>query len=103
VLVALLEGGEVLMHPFVIGEIACGNLKRRSEIIMLMQALPSSHKADDGEIVFLVERHGLHGTGLGLVDVHLLAACLMDGCLLWTADRRFKSAADRLGIAFEPA
>ena len=97
-LAALLDAEQVCVHPFVIGEIACGNLKNREEIIALLHALPAVHKADDGEILFFIERHGLHGRGAGLVDVHLLASCLMDRCLIWTADKRLRAVAEEMHI-----
>ena len=70
VLAGLLEREQVLLHPFVLGEIACGNLKNRVEILSLLQALPAASKADDDEIIFFIEQHALMGRGLGLVDVH---------------------------------
>jgi predicted nucleic acid-binding protein len=95
---SLLEAEEVMMHPFVVGELACGNLKNRQEIIALLQALPRSTKADDNEVLAVTDRHRLMGRGLGLIDVHLLASCLIDGCQLWTDDKPLKTAAAVLGI-----
>lgn len=97
-LAALLDAEQVCVHPFVIGEIACGNLKNREEILALLHALPAAHKADDDEILFFIERHGLHGRGVGLVDVHLLASCLIDRCLIWTADKRLRALAEEMHI-----
>jgi predicted nucleic acid-binding protein len=95
---ALLDLGEVLCHPFVIGELACGNLRRRAEPLALLQALPSAQRATDEEVLAFIERHRLHGRGLGLVDMHLLASCALARALLWTADRRLRKAADDLGL-----
>ncbi len=100
VLAGLLEREQVLLHPFVLGEIACGNLKNRVEILSLLQALPAASKADDDEIIFFIEQHALMGRGLGLVDVHLLASALMQPCRLWTADKRLQAAARQLATAF---
>lgn len=95
----LLEEEQVLTHPFVLGEIACGNLANRSTIIRLMQALPRAAVADHDETLYFIEQQSLMGRGIGLVDVHLLASCLMQPCLLWTADKRLRAVADELRIA----
>ncbi|MEO2048778.1 MAG: type II toxin-antitoxin system VapC family toxin [Pirellulales bacterium] len=97
-LVALLESEQVLMHPFVLGEVACGNLQSREEILKLMHALPSVCQAENDEVRILIERHQLHGRGVGLIDVHLLASCLIDHCTLWTNDKRLKTIAAELHI-----
>jgi len=96
----LLDLEQVLIHPFVIGELACGNLANRKEIIALLHSLPFTPKADDDEILFFVERHKLMGRGLGLVDVHLLASTTIAGASILTADNRLQFAARSLGIAF---
>ena len=96
----LLEQEEVLLHSFVLGELACGNLKNRREIIALLHALPSATKADDDEVLFFIERHALMGRGIGFVDIHLLAACHMNGCLLWTRDKRLRTITDEMNIGF---
>lgn len=95
---ALLEMGEVLTHPFVIGELACGNLRNRKEIIALLHALPPSTKAQDDEVLHVIDRHRLMGRGLGLIDIHLLASCLICGCDLWSNDKPLKAAAIDLDI-----
>ena len=97
----LLDLEQVLIHPFIIGELACGNLANRKEIIVLLHSLPLAPKADDDEILFFVERHKLMGRGLGLIDVHLLAATTIGGAALWTADHQLQRAARSLGIAFD--
>ena len=94
----LLEAEVVIIHPFIIGELACGNLKNREEIVSLLRALPLMTKADDDEVLLFIDRHRLMGRGLGLIDVHLLASCLIDGCRLWTNDHPLKSAAAELNI-----
>lgn len=99
-LVQLLDLEQVLIHPFVVGELACGNLVNRKEIISLLHALPSAPKADDDEVLFFVERHKLMGRGLGIVDVHLLASAAMGGASIWTADKNLGLAARNLGIGF---
>jgi predicted nucleic acid-binding protein len=74
----LLDAEQVCTHPLVIGEVACGNLKNRREIIALMHALPTLQKVEDDEILFFIDRHHLNGKGVGLIDIHLLASCLVE-------------------------
>jgi predicted nucleic acid-binding protein len=102
VLAELLDQERVLVHPFVIGELACGNLANREEIIALLGALARAAKADDDEVLFFIDRHNLMGRGIGLIDVHLLASCLMSRASIWTADKRLRAAAEGLNIAFDP-
>lgn len=99
-LAELLEREEVLLHSFVIGELACGNLQNRKDIITLLQALPLATKADDHEVLFFIERHALMGRGIGLIDMHLLSSCHINGCLLWTKDKRLFTVADEMEIGF---
>jgi predicted nucleic acid-binding protein len=94
----LLQDGLVLSHPFVIGELACGNLARRSEILEHLRALPSAPVAEHEEVLAFVERRRLMQRGLGWVDVHLLASAVLAGVRLWTADRNLSAAARTLGI-----
>ncbi len=94
----LLNEEKVLVHPLVIGELACGNLKNRTEIIALLHALPQATQADDSEILFSLEQHNLHGRGVGLIDVHLLASCLLDQSFFWTADKRLRAVAKQLQV-----
>jgi predicted nucleic acid-binding protein len=97
-LAARLSDGLILMHPFVSGELACGNLKRRAEILSDLAALPSAVLASNGEVFQLIEKRPLFGRGLGWVDVHLLAAALLSRCGLWTLDRALGEAAAELGL-----
>jgi len=96
----LLSKGEVVCHPLVIGELACGHLKSREQILSLLRALPSAALVESEEILFFVEERKLVGLGLGLIDVHLLASCLISRVKLWTLDKRLKTVAARLGIAY---
>jgi len=97
-LVALLAAGEVLAHPAVIGELACGNLRNRAVVLDALGALPRAAVASDAEALRTIEAHALRGTGLGWVDVHLLAAALLTRCALWTRDVRLMHAARRAGL-----
>lgn len=96
---AALEVGEVATHPFVIGELACGSLRRREDILSLLAALPRTQVATHDEAMALIDVHALGGAGIGWVDVHLLAASLLSRARLWTRDRRLQAVADRLGVA----
>ncbi len=95
----LLSVGEVATHPFVMGELACGNLANRKEIIGLFSALPTVKIATHAETLFLTEKHRLHGRGLGWIDMHLLASALLSRTPLWTRDRKLLANAKLLGIA----
>ena len=94
----LLLEAEVVCHPHVVGELACGHLRDREEVLSLLQALPQAPVISDAEFLFFVEEHQLMGSGLGFVDIHLLAAAQLAGVGLWTSDRGLRSAASRLGL-----
>ena len=96
---SLLAIEEVAIHPFVLGEIACGQLTNRKEIIALLHALPHASEVGYDEILMFLERHALLGRGVGLIDVHLLGSCHLDGCTLWTKDKRLDAVANEMGIA----
>jgi predicted nucleic acid-binding protein len=98
----LLNKGLVSVHPFVIGELACGNLGNRKGILSLLQALPQTEKVSDDEILFYVEKNSLSGKGLGLIDVHLLASAQLSGHSFWTKDRRLHVTAKKLNLAYVP-
>lgn len=99
-LASLLEAEDVAIHPFVLGELACGNLGNRKEIIALLHALPDATKVEDDEILLFIERHHLMGRGIGLIDTHILASCCLDSCLLWTRDKRLQVVAKEMNIEF---
>lgn len=100
-LASLLDRGDVACHPFVVGEIALGRLQNRRAILELLGELPTCRVAEDAEVLALIERRSLVGTGIGWVDAHLLAAALIDGRLLWTLDRRLMSVARDLGATWD--
>lgn len=94
-----LEERQVLSHPFVIGEIALGNLRRRALVLALLRQLPAARLATNDETLAFIETHRLAGTGIGLVEAHLLASVtLTHGASLWSRDRRLRDAAARLKI-----
>jgi hypothetical protein len=97
-LAARLEEGQVATHPFVIGELACGHLRNRREALDLLRALPRADVAQHDEVMLFVERHRLMGSGLGWVDVHLLASAVLEGIPLWTMDARLRGVAARVGL-----
>lgn len=99
-LIRLLEQNRVLMHPFVRGELACGNLKSRIGILSMLNDLPAAIVASDQEVMKFIERHHLFGVGLGYVDVHLLAATALTGTArLWTLDRALLAVAAKLELS----
>jgi predicted nucleic acid-binding protein len=95
-----LNHSQVQMHPFVLGELACGNLHNRGEVLRLLKALPQAIVASDEEVLFFIERNALMGRGIGYVDAHLLAAVALGGSTqLWTRDKRLRSVAAALNLA----
>jgi predicted nucleic acid-binding protein len=99
----LLERGAVLGHPWVTGELALGHLAQRRAILGLLGALPSATVATSEEALVFIDRHGLAGTGVGYVDVQLLAAAqLTPDTRFWTTDKRLAATAARLGLAVDP-
>jgi hypothetical protein len=97
----LLNEGRLVCHPFIIGELACGNLKNRSEILSLLQALPMAVQAEHHEVMKLIETHSLMGKGLGYIDMHLLASAILTTVPLWTLDGKLDDTASKLGRRYE--
>jgi hypothetical protein len=99
-LVRLLEDGAVATHPFVIGEIALGSIKRRAEVLDHLVGLPRIAVATDDETLAFIESASRPRSGVGYHDAHLLAAVRLTAeARLWTRDSRLKSAADHLGLS----
>lgn len=98
----LLLDREVLCHPFIIGELACGRLHNRKEILSLLQNLPQAQTAEHEEILALIEYKKLFGLGIGLVDIHLLASALLTKVALWTLDKRLRKVAVKLELLYSP-
>ncbi len=99
-LASLLQRVEVATHPFVIGELSCGNLKNRKEILELLVELPRVTVAEHEEVLELVESRKLMGNGIGWMDAHLLASSLLSGTPLWTADKELRSLSAVLGVLY---
>lgn len=98
-LTELLQQDQVITHPFVIGELACGHVRRRTEVLSYLDRLARAPQASDAEARGFLETHQLMGQGLGWIDIHLLASCRIATSLLWSLDRRLAQAAARLRIA----
>ncbi|MBB1076852.1 type II toxin-antitoxin system VapC family toxin [Rhodoferax sp. 4810] len=100
----LLEAGQVLVHPFVVGELGLGNLRHRQQVLTALQDLPQATTATDAEVMGFIDHAALAGSGIGYIDAHLLAAVrLTPGTQLWTRDKRLLAASIRLGLAYAAA
>jgi predicted nucleic acid-binding protein len=103
-LVDLLERSIVIVHPLVVGEIACGSLHNREAILELLQDLPAAAVAEGDEVLRFIDSHVLHGKGIGYVDVHLLASvALTEGARIWTRDKKLRLVAQMMGCAYHDA
>ena len=98
-LATLLQEGEVLIHPQVIGELACCHLRNRHQVLELLQGLPTAPVASDAEVLLLIEGDRLMGRGIGYIDAHLLASARLSHCRLWTQDRRLAAVDQEQGLA----
>jgi predicted nucleic acid-binding protein len=99
-LARMLETAVVLTHPFVIGEIALGHLRQRTQVLGMLQDLPRAAVASEQEVLAFIDRQELFGDGIGYVDAHLLASVrLTQAAGLWTHDKRLANAAKRLNLA----
>ncbi|MBI4691062.1 MAG: PIN domain-containing protein [Nitrospirae bacterium] len=94
----LLNDGEVVCHPFIVGELACGNLKNRKEILSYLQSLPMAILAEDEEVLRFVENNQLMGKGLGYIDVHLIASSVLTEVPLWTFDKILDRRTKKIGL-----
>lgn len=99
----LLNDGQVMCHPYIVGELACVNMKHRREILSLVQALPQATLAQHEEVIQFIELNHLTGKGLGYIDVHLCASALLTRVPFWSYDRRLDEANEVLGIKYDPA
>ncbi|MFN5352290.1 MAG: type II toxin-antitoxin system VapC family toxin [Alphaproteobacteria bacterium] len=96
---SLLIEGQVLTHPFVIGELALGNLKQRDAILQFLTDLPSATLADNDEVLKYIKQNSLNGVGIGYIDTHLLASAKLSKATLWTEDTRLQKIATQLGLS----
>jgi len=96
----LLHDGHVRCHTCVIGELACGNLKNRNEILTLLRALPMATHATHEEVMHFLDSYRLMGKGLGYIDVNLLASAFLSEIPLWTLDKKLHNESLLLGSAY---
>ncbi|CAG0960969.1 Ribonuclease VapC32 [Gammaproteobacteria bacterium] len=101
-LTSMLQTHRVYIHPWVIGELACGNLGNRQEVLGLLRSLPYLAPAREGEVLHFIEQHRLMGRGIGYIDAHLLAATATHAAQIWTRDKRLNGIAQDLGLAYVP-
>jgi predicted nucleic acid-binding protein len=94
-----LSKGLVVIHSFVIGELAMGSLKDRKLLVQSLSDLPAARQAEDDEVLAFVEASKIHGRGIGYLDAHLLASARLTAALLWTRDRRLSIVAKEMGLA----
>lgn len=97
----LLNNGSVLCHPFIVGELACGNLKNRAVILSLLQLLPASIEAEQEEVLSFIENNHLMGKGIGYVDAHLIASAVLTGIPVWTLDKKLAQVVESLQIKYK--
>jgi predicted nucleic acid-binding protein len=95
----LLDQGDVLCHPLIVGEVACGSLRHREEVLALLDQLPKAVVAEHAEVLEFLNLRRLYGKGIGWIDLHLLASVHLSNALLWTADSRVEKVAAELGCA----
>jgi len=96
----LLDQGHVICHPYIIGELACGNLNNRLEILSLLKTLPTALHAEHEEVMQFIENYSLMGKGLGYIDMHLLASAILSGVPLWTLDKKLQEVSLKLKVAY---
>ena len=96
----LLEEGAVSVHPFIVGELACGNLKNRKAIFQYLSYLPKAKQAQEEEMLGFLEVHELYGRGLAYIDVHLLISAILSHTPLWTFDKELQMLARQFKISY---
>ncbi|MBA4390798.1 MAG: VapC toxin family PIN domain ribonuclease [Syntrophus sp. (in: bacteria)] len=99
-LVSLLNNGDVMCHPFIMGELACGNIKNRAVILSLLQLLPMAVQVENEEVLQFIEGNSLMGKGLGYVDIHLSASAVLSGVPIWTLDKSLAKIVEKLNIDY---
>ncbi len=97
----LLHSNQVLLHDFVIGELALGNFRNRTAILQMLNNLPKAIPATADEIFLFIDKHRLYGLGIGYIDSHLLASAILTQARLWTNDKKLKTIAAKLGCSYD--
>ena len=100
-LAAALQQSQIMVHTFVLGELACGNLKARFQVLSLLESLPAATMATDVEVRAFIDQQALMGRGIGYIDAHLCASARLSGVQLWTRDKRLHAMASELGWAHQ--
>lgn len=100
-LAKLLNDGDIMCHSFVVGELACGNLKNRDEILTLLESLPLAPLAAHDEVLTFIKNNTLMGKGLGFIDIHLLASALLANVRIWTFDKKLMEVAKVMNIEYK--
>jgi predicted nucleic acid-binding protein len=95
----LLKDGQILIHPYVVGELALGNLHNRAVYLASFESFPPAIIARDDEFMAMIDAHQLHGTGIAYIDAHLLASSRLSFAKLWTNNKRLQLVAERFGLA----
>lgn len=98
----LLKNASVVIHPYIIGELACGDLRARATTLSDLRALPMARVASHDEVHAMIERRKLWGKGIGWVDAHVLASATLSNVSVWTADKAMQRVAIALGVAYQP-
>jgi predicted nucleic acid-binding protein len=96
----LLNDGAVVCHPFIVGELACGNIKNRHEILANLQSIPLTILAEDAEVLKFIENNQLMGKGLGYIDVHLIVSAVLTDVPLWTFDKTLDKVSEKIGVRY---
>ena len=96
----LLNDGDVMLHPFIIGELACGNIKNRHKVLSLLQLLPMVIQAEHEEVLQFIEKNNLMGKGLGFIDAHLSASAILTKVPMWTLDKKLNEINNKLNINY---
>jgi len=97
---SLLNNDGVVCHLFIVGELSCGNLSNRVEILTLLQALPLANHAEHEEVMHFIENYSLMGKGLGYIDMHLIASAILTKAPIWTLDKKLKEVSLKLGLEY---
>lgn len=99
-LIELLLSNQVCIHPFIIGELSCGNISNRKEVLSLLRTLKSIDQVLDEEVFILIDDRKLFGKGLGFIDIHILASAMIHHVPIWTRDKSLKRIARELGMDY---
>jgi predicted nucleic acid-binding protein len=97
---SLLNNGSVVCHLFIVGELACGNLSNRVEILSLLQALPLANHAEHEEVMHFIDNYSPMGKGLGYIDMHLLVSAILTKVPIWTLDKKLREVSSKLGLEY---